>query len=82
MKPLTTEQIEAIRERAVGSERSYDVSALVNEIDRVANQLSDCWLFIDALARHQVNDDHVPQLAKALLTKQEAPGWKPTGRKS
>lgn len=80
--PLTSRQVEAIMERAVGSERAYDIAALGNEIDRLSDHLSDCWLLMDAVARgHSEVNRGIPgsgvrEVAEALLRKQQCPGWK------
>lgn len=73
---LTGEQIEAILERAwVRSARAHeDASAMAAEIDRLAGQLSDCWLFLDEIARGETLT--IKRRSEALLRKQNAPGWK------
>ena len=50
----------------------------VAELERTADKLSDCWLFLDAVA-HSECLLAPRQGAAALLRKQEAPGWKNTG---
>ena len=49
------------------------VLALDAELTRVAEQLCDCWLLLDAIARDVPDIRHQ---AVAILRKQQAPGWK------
>ena len=39
-----------------------------------ADKLSDCWLFLDSLAR--CSDAPISKAAESILKKQQAPGWK------
>ena len=51
------------------------------ELERVSDQLSDCWIYLDMWARSEsVTIEDVKALCETLLKKQQAPGWK-TNRK-
>jgi hypothetical protein len=69
MDPLTARSLQSIVEKWAGNEAAYDIGRLCQEIDRQADLLSDCWLFIDSLA------ESVPGAAE-LLRKQQVTGWK------
>lgn len=46
-----------------------------NEIERLADRLSDCWLLLDAVARG--GKPEAAKIAAAnLLREQQCPGWK------
>jgi hypothetical protein len=51
-----------------------------SELESTANKLSDCWLFLDELARNSnifgYTIEQIRETAVAILTKQQAPGWK------
>ena len=38
--------------------------------------MSDCWLLLDSIARMQVDTAMAMRVARALLIKQQCPGWK------
>lgn len=73
-EPLSEGELDAIMERFAGSERAYDAGALRAEIERLCDKLTDCWLWIDSIARGPVPRD-VHNEAQWLLRKQKAPGW-------
>lgn len=73
MKPLTEERMERIVAQSVGTELAYGVVAMRLEIERLADQLSDCWLLLDEIAR---KPNPFGARAAVLLTKQQTPGWK------
>ena len=55
------------------------VAALEAELEMTADKLSDCWLWLDAVARlHPESNslDLIRQGAARLLRRQQAPGWK------
>ena len=47
------------------------------ELEETANKLSDCWLFLDSIARGEWEFIPIDQ-AKQILQYQKAPGWKST----
>jgi hypothetical protein len=68
-----------------------DVHALDAEITRLVDQLSDCWLVLDQLARmpvgrlvpnplHQLGVRWLVEAAQNVLRHQQVPGWKGDGR--
>ncbi len=73
-KPLTEGQIQAIRERSVGTELAYDFAALDGEITRLADALTDCWLLLDSFATHK--EKRYRLCSETLLRRQKAPGWR------
>lgn len=56
-----------------------EIQRLTDELEMTADKLSDCWLFLDALARLQPGVDSLDiarRIAVTILRKQQAPGWK------
>lgn len=49
-----------------------------SELEKTADKLSACWLFLDAMARGEIvaNEMQLRERAAAILRKQQAPGWK------
>ena len=70
-KPLTSEQLERMEHNV----NPTNMRLLIGEIERLADQLSDCWLLLDPIARHGIQSIQ-QQDAVNLLKKQQAPGWK------
>lgn len=69
-------ELEAAVSRNAGNK---DVAALRLEIERLADQLSDCWLLLDHLQSengplHPSTKDR--GIIQATLRRQGAPGWK------
>lgn len=55
------------------------VQMLIDQNEATADKLSDCWLFLDAIARSpNLGDQNNPMVehARELLKKQQCPGWK------
>lgn len=81
---LTEDQCLQISHRIKdGDLRQEDFSALMADREALADMLSDCWLFIDDVARvpesvRALDPDlrELRSLAGALLRRHGAPGWK------
>jgi hypothetical protein len=54
------------------------VEMLLDQLESTADKLSDCWMFLDRLARLQDGSslDIVRKSAERLLRRQQCPGWK------
>lgn len=60
------------------SAQRHNLERLITEADVLADQLSDCWILLDAIAREPVQDNlqlFVSEVVE-LLRRHEAPGWK------
>lgn len=85
-----TESVDAMLDGVIPSRRSQTdptsepiwlkerVQMLLDQLESTADKLSDCWLFLDRLARLQDGSDLtiVRKSAERLLRKQQCPGWK------
>jgi len=68
--PLTERQIQDILRRNPGN---IDVRRMDAELTRLADQLADCWLLLDMIAK---GGGAWAEQAASLLVRQWAPGYK------
>ncbi len=85
MRLLTQAELLVISRRIedeAGPRVQEDMRALMAYAEALSDRLSDCWLYIDDVARVpesvRVIDQETRKLAEALLRRQGAPGWKET----
>ncbi len=81
MKLLTQAELLVISRRVEDETATQDdMRALMANAEALSDRLSDCWLFIDDVARVpesvRVIDPETRKLAAALLRRHGAPGWK------
>jgi len=74
-----------VKEIAPGAELAKQLTGRVTamgdvmgeEIDRLTDQLTDCWLLLDMIARRALSWDEMQDRAEALLKRQQAREKKP-----